>query len=174
MNKKQFFILLLLICPFLYQETLQASFLRRCILASALTATAAEIYYAGECTKTLPLQQQTRLAKEVHPYLDATLGMARNTTLFLGNILAHGAQQLKNADDALELHREETIPTLIKRYNPFNKNTAIQDLEKALELESATPVKTEEQTIATPIASDPLTIKNSDTTDSVINSNDNK
>lgn len=155
MNKKQFFMLSLLICPFLYEETLQAGFLRRFLLASVATAAAVEIYSVGEYNKALPLQEQTRLAKEGHPYLDATFGMAENATTTMGHIFAGAALQLKNAGDTLQTQRQHVVPTLIKQYNPFNKNSAaIQDLEKALGLPSAqkdaatptipvTPVKVE-------------------------------
>ncbi len=126
-------MLSLLVCPFLYQESVQAGIIRKFLCASLAVGAGMEIYVAGEYNKTLSPEKQTRLAKEGHPYLDATLGMVKSTTDTLSPLFANAAKQLENASNTVQLQREEIVPAFIKNHHPFQrKNEIIQDLEKTL------------------------------------------
>ncbi len=135
-------MLSLLMCPFLYQETLHAGIIRKFLFASVAVAAGMEIYIAGEYNRTLSPEKQTRLAREGHPYLDATLEIAESTAHTISPFLASASKKLENASASLAFHREEVVPVLIKKYNPFGKSTAIQELENILR-PSGTPKENE-------------------------------
>ena len=146
-------MLSLLVCPFLYQETLHAGAIRKFLFASVAVAAGMEIYIAGEYNKALSPEKQTRLAKEGHPYLDATFGMAKSTVNRVSHVCPSAAKQLEKASNTLQSQREEVVPALIEKYNPFGKSSSMQELEKILqrdasqknELEQAESKITQEQ-----------------------------
>ena len=118
MNKKQFFILSLLICPFFYQETLHAGNGRRIALVVAAAAFSTRVYLHAEHNKALSPTEKTVLAKKGYPYLDATLQtteeVAQKLSLFFAevskkinkeresnyfiNLLGNDTEKTKNAD----------------------------------------------------------------------------
>ena len=144
MNKKQFFILSLLACPFLHQENVQAGFGRTFFFASVAVATGIKIYTAGEYNKTLSQETRTRLAKDGHPYLDATISMPQSAMEAVSPLLASAAEKLENGSRILQNQRETVVPDLLKKYNPFGKST-IQELEEILT--SDAPKKNEEYAV---------------------------
>jgi|GEM_PF-5177889 hypothetical protein len=134
MNKKQFFILSLLISPFLYQKSLHAGFIRQFVIASITTSIAMEIYLVGELNKTLPAEKQTVLIQEGHPYLDATCEMTKNIFDSAAPILLKAAEQSEKASKALQRQREKALPAFIKTLNPSKKSTP-KELSQSPDLE---------------------------------------
>ena len=130
-------MLSLLVCPFLYQETMHAGIISKFIFASVAVAAGMKIYVAGEYNKALPAEQKTRLAKEGHPYLDATFGIAKNTVDMVSPVFSSAAKQLERASNTLKTQREEVVPALIEKYNPFGKSTTIKELEITLQSDTS-------------------------------------
>ena len=139
-------MLSLLVCPFLYQETVHAGIIRKFLFASVAVAAGMEIYIAGEYNKALSPEKQTRLAKEGHPYLDATFGIAKSTVDMVSPVFSGAAKQLEKASDTLQIQREEVVPALIEQYNPFGKSTTIQELERILQPNTTSQKNELEQT----------------------------
>lgn len=139
MNKKQFFILSLLTCPFLYQQNLYAGFIRKFIIASATTSIAMEIYLAGELNKTLSPEKQTVLTQEGHPYLDATFEMTKNIFDSAAPILFKAAEQSEKASKALQAQREKALPALMKNLNSSEEESTPKELPQSTDLEKKEP-----------------------------------
>jgi hypothetical protein len=143
MNKKQFFMLTLLICPLFHSNTVQSGVLRKLICVSLTVAAGMEIYVAGEYNKSLPAEKQTRLSNEGHPYLDATVGFAQTTAEMGTTVFSKSAEYCKNATVCLRDQREKVLPALLQQYYPFsNGKTAgdiLREIEKAHTPQGGTP-----------------------------------